>query len=133
MSSNRRMERVSDLLREVASEVIRMVKDPQVADALITITRVDVTPDLSNARFQISVLAEDDQQKRVLEGLNRASGFIRHEIKQRVHLKRIPAVSFEIDQALVYGNRMNRLFEQVRATTGAAVALGDGEEAPSQD
>ena len=113
-SGNRRMERVGDLLREVASEMIRQVKDPMVADTLVSITRVDVSPDLSNARFHVSVLGEPDQQKQVLEGLNRASGFIRHGIKQQVHLKRVPSIAFDLDQTLIYGSRMNQLFEKVR-------------------
>jgi len=112
------MERVGDLLREVASEVIREVKDPAVGSALISITRVDVSPDLSHARFFVSILAEPAQQKSVLEGLTRASGFLRHQIKQQVHLKRVPGISFEVDRSLEYGSHMNQLFAKIQKPAG---------------
>jgi ribosome-binding factor A len=119
LSGNRRLERVSDLLREVASEVIREIKDPAVADTLVSIIRVDVSPDLSSAHFQVSVLAEPDQQKRVLEGLNRASGFIRHGIKQQVRMKRVPSVNFTLDQSLAYGAHISAIISKVRENTPA--------------
>ena len=117
MSGSHRMERVSDLLREVASEVIREIKDPAVADSLVSILRVEVSPDLSTARFQVSVFGDAVRQKQVLEGLNRASGFIRHGIKRQVHMKRVPTVAFALDQSLAYGSHMNQLFEKVRESS----------------
>ena len=114
MSANRRLERVSDLLREVASEVIRNIKDPAVADSLISILRAEVGSDLSTARFHVSVLAEPDRQKMVLEGLNRASGYIRHEIKQQVRMKRVPTVSFVLDPSLAHATHMSSLFQMAR-------------------
>lgn len=120
MSANRRVERVSDLLREVASEVIRNIKDPAVADSIISILRAEVGSDLSTARFHVSVLGEPDRQKMVLEGLNRASGFIRHEIKQQVRMKRVPSVSFVLDPSLAYSAHMNSLFAKARVPEAPA-------------
>lgn len=131
MAQNRRLERVGDLLREVAAEVIRNIKDPAVSSALVSITRVDVSPDLSHARFFVSILAEPPQQKSVLEGLVRASGFIRHQMKQQVHLKRVPALGFEIDRSLEYGSHMNSLFAKIKsasATPDEAATPDDTED-----
>lgn len=116
MAVNRRLERVSDLLREVGAEVLRHIKDPVVTENLVSITHVQVTPDLSLARFRVSILADKDKQNQVLEALNRASGFVRHEIKGQVHLKRVPNVVFEMDPTVELGNRMDQLFDQVRRT-----------------
>jgi ribosome-binding factor A len=113
VAQNRRLERVGDLLREVTSEVIRQIKDPAVGSALVSITRVDVSSDLSYARFFVSVMADKDQQKLVLEGLTRASGFVRHQVKQQVHLKRVPSITFELDHSLEYGSHMNQLFAKI--------------------
>ena len=105
----RRLERVKDLLREVGAEILRNVKDPAVSSQLVSITEVVVTSDLSYARFRESVLADPDAQRAALEGLNRAAGYVRHELKQQVHMKKIPSVSFELDDSLERATRMAAL------------------------
>lgn len=131
MPPNRRMEQVQNLLREVGSEVLRRIKDPAVSGCLVSITQVLVTSDLSNARFLVSILpalapvdpdaeaeapvvSEKDKQQLVLEALNRASGFVRHEIKSQVRLKRVPVITFDQDMTIALGSKMDRLFEEVR-------------------
>ncbi len=111
--SKRRMERVSDLLREVAADVLRRVKDPGLGDDLVSITEVKVSPDLSSAKFLVSTLAAPERRPEILEGLNRASGFIRHEINRQVSLKRIPQVSFAYDPSLEQGARLLSLINEV--------------------
>ena len=70
----------------------------------------------------------------VTEGLVRASGFIRHQMKQQVHLKRVPALGFEIDRSLEYGSHMNSLFAKIKSTSAAPdeAAAPEGTEDDSQ-
>lgn len=111
MAGSRRLHRVNDLLQEVANDVMRHVKDPAVEGALITITSVQVSPDLSNARFYVTVLNKPVAE--VVEGLNRAAGFFRREITKQVSLKRVPAVQFVYDDTLDQAMHMEKLLQQV--------------------
>ena len=105
----RRLERVKDLLREVGAEVLREVKDPAVSSQLVSITEVVVTPDLSYARFRVSILGDPDAQRAALDGLGRAAGYVRREIMHKVHMKKVPQVSFELDDSLERATRMSAL------------------------
>lgn len=111
MPPNRRMHRVGDLLQEVASDVLRHVKDPAVDGALITITSVQVSADMSQAKFYVTVMNRPVGE--VVEALNRASGFIRREITRQVNMKRVPAVQFVFDDTLEQGMRVQQLLHQV--------------------
>lgn len=109
---SRRQKRVSDLLREVAADVLRRVKDPGLGEELVSITEVKVSPDLSSAKFLVSTLAPPERRPEILEGLNRASGFIRHEINRQISMKRIPQVSFAYDPSLEEGARLLSLINE---------------------
>lgn len=95
-----RLDRVRDLLLEVGSEVLRLIKDPGLGQELVTLTDVKVSPDLSQARFFVSVLATPERQTEVLAGLERASGFFRKSMRERMRLKRIPEVHFTLDRTM---------------------------------
>jgi ribosome-binding factor A len=109
---SRRQKRVSDLLREVASDVLRQVKDPRLGDDLVSITEVKVSPDLSSAKFLVSTLAPPERRPEILEGLNQASGFFRREITRQISMKRIPQVSFAYDPSLEEGARLLSLINE---------------------
>lgn len=117
---SRRQQRVSDLLREVASDVLRRVKDPGLGDDLVSITEVKVSPDLGSAKFLVSTLAPPERRPEILEGLNRASGYIRHEITRQISMKRIPQVSFAYDPSLEEGARLLGLINEAARGLGPA-------------
>jgi ribosome-binding factor A len=98
-------------LQEVANEVLRQVKDPAVEGALVTITSVHVSPDLSQARFYVTVLNKPVAE--VVEGLNRAAGFFRREMTSRVSLKRVPACLFVYDDTLDHAMHIQKLMHEV--------------------
>lgn len=93
---------------------MREVKDPAVGAALVTITGVRVSPDLSHARFLIGVVGPAESRQAAIEGLNRASGFMRRELKRKVSLRRIPALNFELDETAERGSRLDGIFSQLR-------------------
>lgn len=99
----RRNVRVADLLREELSLLVqRQVKDPRVG-GLVSITLVEPSGDLRHARVFVSVLASPEERKTALAGLQAASGFLQHELRQRLDLKRIPSLSFHADESLERG------------------------------
>ncbi len=109
-----RMKSVSSLLKEVISEVIMTeVKDPRVGD-FVTITEARPARDLRSARIYISVLGEKEAGLSAVEGLNKASGFIRHRIRSEMSMKRIPELKFFLDDSIERGVRVSSLINRLR-------------------
>ena len=108
-----RTERVADLIRqELARLLERDVKDPRVG--FVTVTRVEVTRDLRNARVAVTILGDGQKKKDSLTGLAAAQGFLRHELGQRLGLRHTPALEFHLDQSLASEQRVEELLRQIR-------------------
>ena len=115
MQAFRRTDRVNVLLRQQLSEIIsREVKDPRLS-RIITIVHVGVSRDLRNARVYTSVLGGPDERKAAVDTLNRAAGFIRRELTDRIKLKTVPHLSFVPDDSIEQGDRLQARISQVRA------------------
>jgi ribosome-binding factor A len=111
---NKRVDRVADLLRqEVADLVLRRVKDPRVQR--VTITGVDVSPDLQHAKIFYCVMGNpsDEEKKNVGEGLTKARGFMRQELGKRLHMRYLPQLHFHYDNSFDYGDKIERLLKDL--------------------
>lgn len=109
-----RHERVAEeILHELGTMLAGELKDPRLS-GLLTVTEVRVTPDLKNARVYVSVLGDAAERARTLEGLTAASGFIRHELSERIQLRRAPEIHFVLDQTEEYGQRIEELLRQTK-------------------
>jgi ribosome-binding factor A len=111
---NKRVDRVADLLRqEVADLVLRRVKDPRVQR--VTITGVDVSPDLQHAKIFFCVMGNpsDEEKKNVAEGLTKARGFMRQELGKRLHMRYLPQLHFHYDNSFDYGDKIERLLKDL--------------------
>jgi len=114
MSGCPRTERVGSLLRREISRVIQdRVKDPRVR--AVTVTGVDVSEDLRYARAYVSIMGSPEEQHDAIEGLNRASRFIRAELGKRLRIKRVPEISFLRDTSFEYGAHIEELLRKVRS------------------
>ncbi|MBU0517078.1 MAG: 30S ribosome-binding factor RbfA [Proteobacteria bacterium] len=103
-----RTQRVGDLIREEVSWILgRRVKDPRIKMA--TITGVDVSPDLRNAKVFFSVLGDEVQWTSTQEGLAAAKPFIRRELSDRLRIRRVPDLVFVADRSLERAERIDRL------------------------
>ena len=112
--ASRRQKRVAELIREEVSKLIlQELKDPRLG--LVSVTYVDVTPDLRQARVYVSTL-EPEARHEVLAALEHAAGFIRHELGGRVRLKFTPELLFRLDETLEQSLRINELLSQVSAS-----------------
>jgi ribosome-binding factor A len=108
-----RSKRIEDLLRkEIADMLLYEIKDPRV-QGLVTIMEVKVSEDLCYADFLVSVFGSDAQKKSVLEGLNKAKGFIRRRFGQRLDLRRIPEIRFQLDRRLDDQEKIEKLLARV--------------------
>ncbi|WP_026674241.1 30S ribosome-binding factor RbfA [Alkalihalobacterium bogoriense] len=106
--SNVRASRVGEQMKKELSDIImRELKDPRVK--FVTVTGVDVTGDLQQAKVYITVLGSEEEKADTLKGLSKASGFIRSEIGKRIRLRKTPEITFTFDESIEYGNRIEAL------------------------
>jgi len=110
----RRIDRIEEQLRVEMSEIIeREIQDPRIG--LATVTRVKVSPDLRHARVFVTVLGDAEQRKKSLEGLRSAASYARRSLGKRLHhLRRIPELTFDYDEGLEKGMRIEELLEQIK-------------------
>jgi ribosome-binding factor A len=102
-----RVHRVAEQIQvELADIIHRRLKDPR--RGFITLTGVDLTPDLKLAKVYVSALEAEDLEQG-LATLKRAKGFLRHELGQRIRLRYLPDLQFFADQSVEYGNRVEEL------------------------
>ena len=111
----RRIDRIEEQLRTELSEIIeREIHDPRIG-LLVTVTHVKISADLRHARVFVTVLGDDAQRKKTLEGLRSAASYIRHSLSKRLHhLKRIPELTFDYDEELEKEMRIEQLLEQIK-------------------
>ena len=109
-----RHERVAEEIRhELGIMVAGELKDPRIA-GLVTITEVRVTPDLKHARVFVSVMGNEAEQKSTIKGLTAASGYIRHELTERIQLRRAPEIHFILDHSEEYSQRIEELLREAK-------------------
>lgn len=114
----RRTERVNGLLqREISDLLRREVNDPRVS-GVVSITEVDVSPDLRHAKVYVSVLGSDEEKVETLEGLKAASRFLHRELRSRVTMRRIPDLTFIQDRSMESGARMLSILEETSERPG---------------
>jgi len=112
---SRRTERVNDLIRDELSELLlREVRDPRLG-GLISITRAEVAPDLSNARVFVSVMGDEAEQDAAMKALNAAAAFFHRELKKRVEMRRVPFLTFRLDTSIAKGAEVLSLLNEVAA------------------
>ena len=102
----------SEVQRELARIIREEVKDPRI-DPIVSVTRVQVAPDLKTCKVFISVLGDETSLDATIEGLRRAEGFIRRELAHTVNLRNTPVITFIPDTSIEYGVRMSKRIEEV--------------------
>lgn len=109
---NMRAERVGEQMKKELMDIINnKLKDPRVG--FLTITDVQPTNDLSLAKVYLAVLGSDKERENTFKGLEKAKGFIKSEIGQRMRLRIVPDLQFEYDESIEYGNRIERLIQDL--------------------
>ncbi len=110
---SKRVNRLNSLLREVISEVIhREVKNPDI-HPLTTVTQVEITSDLSQAKVHISVIGSDKERQKTLSALNKAAGFIAVTSSKKMTIRTFPTLQFQIDESAEKQARIETILNQV--------------------
>ena len=119
------MERVNDLLRDTIAEVVsRELKDPRLDLALLSVTEVRASRDLRNARVFVSALsdpnsaaeAQAEAASDAIDALEHAAPFVHRTIRRRLHMKRVPWPTFELDPRIAVSAEIQ---ERIRALPGS--------------
>ncbi len=105
------MRRVNEAVREVLSEGVRELKDPRIG--FVTVTGVDTSRDLRQARVYVSVLGSDRKRDEALAGLSAAHGVLQARIARELRMKRTPQLAFEYDPTVERGVRMTQLIDEL--------------------
>lgn len=112
--SSLRIAKVQELMKQEVSQIIlRELKDPRIG--FVTVTKVDITPDLREARIYVSLMGTEEEKQASFAGLESSLGFVRREIGHRIKMRYTPQISFAVDTSLDYGTRIQTLLDGVKS------------------
>jgi len=111
MASNR-INRINEEIQKELSSLLRTVKDPRVQDTMISITRVETTPDLRYTKVYVSFLQEE-RVKEAMAGLKSAAGYLRRQLGQSLQLRYAPEIVWALDDSITYGAKMLKLINSL--------------------
>jgi len=114
MASNR-INRINEEIQKELSSLLRTVKDPRVADTMISITRVETTPDLRYTKVYVSFLQEN-KVKDAMAGLKSAAGYLRRQLGSNLQLRYAPEIVWALDDSITYGAKMLELINSLGVT-----------------
>ena len=111
--ANYRRGRINEEMQKELTVILRRVKDPRVSCNFISITAVDVTPDLKFAKVYYSVVAPNHDMKDIAKGLKSATGFIRQRLAKGLNLRQTPELKFMYDSSAENGAYISKLLKSV--------------------
>ncbi len=111
MASNR-INRINEEIQRELSSLLRTVKDPRVQDTMISITRVETTPDLRYTKVYVSFL-QDERADDAMKGLKSAAGYLRRQLGTNLKLRYAPEIVWSLDDSITYGAKMLKLINSL--------------------
>ena len=111
MASNR-IGRINEEIQKELASLIRNLKDPRVQDTMISITRVETTPDLRYTKVYVSFL-QSDRAQGALKGLQSAGGYLRRQLGTNLKLRYAPEIVWALDDSITYGAKMLELINNL--------------------
>lgn len=107
-----RINKINEEIRRELSAIIRDLKDSRIP-MMTSVVAVRVTNDLSYAKVYVSVMGDEEVQKKALAGLKSAAGFVRREVGHRLTLRHTPEVLFELDHSIEHGAHINQMLNDI--------------------
>jgi ribosome-binding factor A len=121
-----RVKKVTSLLKEVLSEVLlKDIRNPKIN--LVTVTDIDISPDLRNAKVFISVIGNQPEKEITLKALKSAATFIKSAASKKVSLRYFPKLYFELDSTVDKQLRVEMLLRQIRSDHPSQDSFSDDE------
>ena len=110
--ASKRIDGINQEIQRELSDLLRTVKDPRVQDVMISITRVETTPDLRFTKVYVSFLQEDKAAD-AMKGLKSAAGYLRRQIAANLQLRHAPEIQWALDDSITYGAKMLELINNL--------------------
>lgn len=108
-----RPERVAELIRQAVGEFLTgKVRDPRIG--FVTVTGVEVSPDLSHANVRVSVMGSDEEKAKSLEGLASAARYLRAQLARELRLRTSPELHFHLDRGIAHAQRIDRVLKELK-------------------
>ena len=101
-----------EVLKELSNIIRGEIKDPRI-NPMTSVVSVEVAPDLKTCKAYISVLGDEESQKKTLAGLRSAEGYIRRALAKSINLRNTPEIRFILDQSIAYGVEMSKKIDEV--------------------
>ncbi len=113
MQVKRRPQRLAlQIQHEISLILSRSMKDRRIG--FVTVTGVELAPDLRHARVFVTIMGSENERKASLDTLDHATGWIRHELGQRIRMKFVPEIQFRTDTSQEYGERIDHLLDEIK-------------------
>ena len=110
--ASKRIDGINQEIQKELSQLLRTVKDPRVQDVMISITRVETTPDLRFTKVYVSFLQESKAAD-AMKGLKSAAGYLRRQIAANLQLRHAPEIQWALDDSITYGAKMLELINSL--------------------
>jgi ribosome-binding factor A len=107
-----RIEKINGEIQKSVASIIREMRDPRIPE-LLSVTGVDTTGDLAQAKVYVSFIGDTNQKKEVLKALKRAEGFIRTRLGEEISLHYTPELIFEFDKSLEEGAKIDEILRKI--------------------
>ena len=129
--SSRRVLKAAEAIREVVSmAILTDLRDPRIED--VTVTYVEVSPDMRQAKVHVSIMGDDAKQRLCLHGLRSSAGYLQSKIADRIDTRYTPRITFQLDEGVKKSLAINQLLQELLPDTRAQdqTASDDTEETP---
>ena len=103
----------SEVQREMSSIIREDLKDPRI-HPMTSVMAVEVTPHLKFAKIFVSVLGNDEEKEKTMEGLKKSASFARHQLAKRMNLRNTPELTFVLDTSIEYGVTMSKKIDELK-------------------
>jgi ribosome-binding factor A len=123
--------RINGEVMKVISEAIRFSKDPRISP-MTSVMEVEVAPDLKTCKVWVTVMGDDEDRARTMEGLKSAAGYIRSTVAKELNMRYTPELRFILDDSIEYAINMSKIIDEVTAKDNEARAAR-GEEPESDE
>ncbi len=117
--SSRRVLKAAEAIREVVSmAILTDLRDPRIAG--VTVTSVEVSPDMRQAKVRVSIMGSEAQQKLCLHGLQNSAGYLQSKISDRIDTRYTPRLRFEIDEGIKKSLAISRMLHELLPDTNSS-------------
>ena len=115
MAQNRRIQKVSSLLKKELSLILNNdLSEEIISENFISISRIEISPDLYYCKIYITSSVDDEKKVKIVDCLNNSKSFIRYKLTQRIQMRKIPELTFKVDQALEKGLDVLKVLDKLR-------------------